>query len=506
MDERDTGQSAQTSGDTLLLCVIGIGLLAAIGIGREYWKLADALWVGIPTFLLALGAWAFTRGTFFCRVGMAVLSMVMVSLHIHVGLGQNLFHFGVFVTLAILLIYRDWRIPVVAAVLIALQHAVFNVLQQAGIGVVCFAKPGWGEVVAHAAYVIAQTAIEVWIALRLASDERTSLEVRKLVLSSDGKVKLDLGGVAVATPLAQSVAGALGLMQEAVRQVKDAAARVQATSKDIADGSMTLSDRSSEQAAALAQASAAMANFAATLKQNTQDARKANELATDASNVASRGGTVVREVVETMNDISGASKKISDIIGIIDGIAFQTNILALNAAVEAARAGEQGRGFAVVAAEVRSLAQRSASAARETKVLIEESTSRVDAGTRLVDNAGRTMDEMVSAVEQVAALIGNIANVSTQQMASVDEVARSIESIEAVTQRNAAQVRESAEAAQEMAHQGEALAAAVSRFELGGSAEAVPRGLRPRHAAPMALGHARREPLRGELAGELGAE
>ncbi|HUP97669.1 MAG TPA: methyl-accepting chemotaxis protein [Usitatibacter sp.] len=459
-------RNGYSSGDTLLLCVMAAGLVAAIGIGYQWGRASTAIWVGVPLLLGAAALWALARGTFFSRAGMAVLSMFMVALHIHVGLGQNLYHFGVFVTLAILLIYRDWRVPVVAAAIIALQHVMFNAMQEAGWTVSCFTKPSWGEVLAHAAYVVAQTAIEVWIALRLASHEASALEVSRLVVSPNGKVKLSLDDAAVTTALGRSVADALGVMQEAVRQVQEATVQVRSASQEIAGGSADLSDRSAEQAAALAEASAAVASFAATLKQNNHDARQANELAVGASDVASRGGTVVRQVVTTMNDISGASKKISDIIGIIDGIAFQTNILALNAAVEAARAGEQGRGFAVVAAEVRSLAQRSAAAARETKALIDESTSRVDAGTRLVDNAGHTMDEMVAAVQQVARLIGNVAQTSTQQMSAVDEVARSIESIESATQRNAAQVRESAEAAQEMARQGEALAAAVSRFEV----------------------------------------
>ena len=470
---RDSAGSRRDSkADTLLLAVMGVGLLTAVGIGHAWNHPAQAYWVGIPMFAAAAAVWAVARGTFFARASMGVLSMAMVSLHIHLGMGQSLYHFGVFVVLAVLLIYRDWRVPVIAAGVIAVQHALFNELQQAGFGVICFAKPGWGEVLAHAAYVVAQTAVEVWIALQLARHERGALEVRRLVVARDGTLNLDVRGASITTPGARSVANALGLMQEAVRQVKSSAAGIRVASRDVAEGSADLSEHSADHAARLAQSSSDIARFAEGLKQNTLDARQANDLATGASEIAARGGAVVRDVVATMNGISEDSRKISDIIGIIDGIAFQTNILALNAAVEAARAGEQGRGFAVVAAEVRSLAQRSAAAARETKQLIENSGARVDAGTRLVDNAGRTMDEMVAAARQVAALIANIAKVSAQQTAHVEAVENSIDSIEEVTRRNASRVRHSADAAQEMARLAEDLFAAVSRFqvEAGGSA------------------------------------
>ena len=488
----DRGAAA---GDSLLFAVMAIGLVAAIAIGSQYGRVSAAVWVGVPLVAAAGLAWWLARGSFVARAAMAVLSMAMVALQIHVGAGENLYHFGVFVTLAILLIYRDWRVLVIAAGVIAVQHALFNALQQAGWGVACFTKPSWGEVFAHAAYVVAQTGIEVWIALRLASSERSALEVQRLVVAQDGSIDLSMHDSKVATDLGQSVAQALRLMQEAVAQVKASASEIRITSKDLADGSADLAGSTSEQAAGLEQASAAISQFAEGLKQNTRDARQANELAVGASDVATRGGTEVREVVATMGEISKSSSKISEIIGIIDDIAFQTNILALNAAVEAARAGEQGRGFAVVASEVRSLAQRSAAAARETKTLIEDSNARVAAGTKLVDHAGQTMDEMVAAVERVAGIIGNIAQVSTQQLKSVEEVARSIDVVEEKTRRNAMRVRESAEGATQMAYQAQVLAAAVSQFSLDDAAQV---DLRP--APSRALVHSSSSELQRILA------
>jgi methyl-accepting chemotaxis protein len=486
VDTSSTADRSSTTGDTLMLAIIGAGLLATIAIGSQYLRAADSFRVGIPIFLAAVLVWWLARGTFTARAGMAILSMAMVSLQIHVGMGDNLYHFGVFVTLAILLVYRDWRVPVIAAAVIAVQHLVFNWLQESGLAVTCFVKPSWGQVAAHATYVIAQTSIEVWIAIKLAAAERGAFEVQSLVVSHDGSIDLDTREVAVTTALARSVADALALMQEAVRQVKQSAVEINSAAREVSDGSAELTATTAEEAAGLQQSSVAMSRFAVELEKNAKDAGRAKDLADGASDVAKRGGTVVRQVVTTMTDISASSKKIAEIIGIIDGIAFQTNILALNAAVEAARAGEQGRGFAVVAAEVRSLAQRSAAAARETKALIDESTGRVDAGSKLVTNAGQTMDEMVSASQGVAGIIAEIARVSNQQIASVKEVAHAIDSMSQLTRSNATRVRQSAQAALEMAQQAELLGVAVSQFQIEGEAVAQPAHPAPRLEAPFA--------------------
>jgi methyl-accepting chemotaxis protein len=290
------------------------------------------------------------------------------------------------------------------------------------------------------------------------------------VLDHDGSINLRAREEHASTDLARAVSRALGMMHRAVVQVKESAAEILSTSRHLEQGNSALAGRTEEQSASLEQTAASIGAFAGTVRKNTQSARDAADMAVGAADVAARGGAVVREVVGTMGQIETASRKIADIIGLIDGIAFQTNILALNAAVEAARAGEQGRGFAAVAAEVRSLAQRSAAAARETKVLIEESTTRVGAGSRLAQDAGRTMDEMVTAVQGVRDLIAGIAGASTQQLASIEEVSRAIARMEEVTQRNAALVQDSAHAASRMAGQSDALARAVAHFDTEGAA------------------------------------
>lgn len=251
-----------------------------------------------------------------------------------------------------------------------------------------------------------------------------------------------------------------------IANVRASSEHIADASREIASGNADLSHRTETQASSLEETASSMQAMAQSVKQNADNARQANHLVASTSEVARKGGVVVGQVVATMASIAQSSRKISDIIGVIDGIAFQTNILALNAAVEAARAGEQGRGFAVVASEVRSLAQRSAEAAKEIKTLIENSAGNVDAGTRLVDEAGSTMGEIVSSVERVTALMAEIAQISQQQGADIDQVTLAIGHMDAATQQNAALVQQSAAAAQSLQEQAAKLAEAVHAFKL----------------------------------------
>ena len=239
-----------------------------------------------------------------------------------------------------------------------------------------------------------------------------------------------------------------------------------------------------------------MEELTSTVKQNADNARQANQLAVSASEVAIQGGNVVEQVVDTMGSINDSSKKIVDIISVIDGIAFQTNILALNAAVEAARAGEQGRGFAVVASEVRSLAQRSASAAKEIKALIDDSVEKVGTGSKLVAQAGATMTEVVSSVKRVTDIVGEITAASQEQSAGIEEVNQAITQMDEVTQQNAALVEEAAAAAQSLQDQAAKLAEVVSVFKLDATqARAVPVATPARRAPPVVARPAPSAPL-----------
>ncbi|MCO4857255.1 methyl-accepting chemotaxis protein [Herbaspirillum sp. WGmk3] len=258
-----------------------------------------------------------------------------------------------------------------------------------------------------------------------------------------------------------------GNLHRIVSQVREGTDTINTASSEIATGNLDLSSRTEEQAGALEETASSMEQLTSTVKQNAENARQANNLAVVASDVAIHGGGVVDQVVQTMGEINQASRKIVDIIGVIDGIAFQTNILALNAAVEAARAGEQGRGFAVVASEVRVLAQRSASAAKEIKVLIEESVTRVENGSRLVEQAGSTMSQVVSSVKRVTDVVAEISAASHEQSDGIEQINQAITQMDEVTQQNAALVEEAAAASQSLQEQSKHLSETVSIFKLG---------------------------------------
>ncbi len=283
----------------------------------------------------------------------------------------------------------------------------------------------------------------------------------------------------------ESLAGIVG-------QVRTGTETIAVASREIASGNASLSSRTESQASSLEETASSMEELTSTVKQNAENARQANQLVASTADVAAKGGNVVGQVVHTMASIKESSRKIADIIGVIDGIAFQTNILALNAAVEAARAGEQGRGFAVVAAEVRNLAQRSAGAAKEIKALIEDSVGKVETGGKLVDEAGKTMDEIVGSVKRVTDIMSEIAAASQEQSMGIEQVNQAITQMDDVTQQNAALVEEAAAAAESLQDQAAKLAEAVSVFHLeagayAASAPALPQDVDDAEDAPEPL-------------------
>ena len=285
--------------------------------------------------------------------------------------------------------------------------------------------------------------------------------------------------------LMKALRGMNDALRRVVSQVQTGTTAIATASSEIAEGNLDLSSRTEQQASSLEETASSMEELTSTVRQNADNANQANQLAQAASDVAARGGEIVGQVVETMGSIDASSRKIVDIIGTIDGIAFQTNILALNAAVEAARAGEQGRGFAVVASEVRNLAQRSAAAAKEIKELIDNSVVQVNAGTSLVQQAGTTMGEVVTSVRRVTDIMGEITSASREQSVGIDEVNQAIGQMDQVTQQNAALVEEAAAAAASMQEQAAQLAQVAASFRLG--TEAVARWSAQPRTAPRVV-------------------
>ncbi|BAN23167.1 methyl-accepting chemotaxis protein [Caballeronia insecticola] len=275
-----------------------------------------------------------------------------------------------------------------------------------------------------------------------------------------------------------------------VRTVRSGSESIASATQQIAAGNTDLSSRTEEQASALQETASSMEELTGTVRQNADNARQASALAANASEIAGKGSAVVNQVVDTMGEINRSSSKIADIISIIEGIAFQTNILALNAAVEAARAGEEGRGFAVVAGEVRSLAQRSSAAAKEIKELIDTSVARVQTGSTLVDEAGRTMTEIIGAVQRVTDIMGEIAAASEEQSSGIEQVSRAVTQMDEVTQQNAALVEEAAAAAQSLEDQAGRLRQAVAVFQVTDGAASMAAAPAPVHASAIAS-HAR---------------
>jgi methyl-accepting chemotaxis protein len=313
--------------------------------------------------------------------------------------------------------------------------------------------------------------LALWIVRVLTGPVAQATEIAHRIAQGrlTNRIPVDRGPMAHLLAALRDMQAALARTVSAVRANAE---QVAIAGSQIAQGNTNLSARTELQASALQQTASSMEQLGATVKQNAGNAQQADELARGASRVAARGGEVVAQVVDTMKGIHESSKKIADIIGVIDGIAFQTNILALNAAVEAARAGEQGRGFAVVAGEVRSLAQRSAAAAREIKGLIGASVERVEQGSALVDQAGATMQEVVGAIQRVTTIMAEISSASAEQSDGVAQVATAVTRMDETTQQNASLVEQGAAAAESLKHQAQQLVQAVAVFELEGRAAA----------------------------------
>lgn len=317
-----------------------------------------------------------------------------------------------------------------------------------------------------AALLILTIMFAVFIVRSITQPMQEAINIANAIATGDLTKQIDVTSTNETGRLLQALKIMNEYLVDLVDKVRIGTDQITTASGEIASGNSDLSQRTEEQASSLEETASSMEELTSTVKQNADNARQANQLAVGASQIAMKGGAVVGQVVQTMSSINESSKKIVDIISVIDGIAFQTNILALNAAVEAARAGEQGRGFAVVATEVRTLAQRSAAAAKEIKELISDSVAKVENGTRLVDEAGATMDEIVNAVKRVTDIMSEISAASQEQSSGIEQVNQAVTQMDSVTQQNAALVEEAAAAAESMQEQAQALTQAINAFKL----------------------------------------
>jgi methyl-accepting chemotaxis protein len=453
-------------GDQVLMIAIGLSAIASVVLGMQFVDAGLAWGATVVLALVAAGCYAVARGTLLSRYVLTFVLVSFVALQIQLARGMIELHFGVFVVLAFLLVYLDWRVIVFGAALFAVHHVAFDRMQAAGWGFYCTTEADFARIVLHAVYVVVQSGVEVVLALNMHRAARQGDELGLMVArvnQADG-IALNVASVAVHTAVGGALKSTLGRMEQAVATVRTSAHSIEVACTEIASGNSDLSNRTEQTAGNLQRTASTMATLTGAVRQSADSARQASQLAVSASEVAVRGGNVVDQVVQTMQGINASSRKISDIIGVIDGIAFQTNILALNAAVEAARAGEQGRGFAVVASEVRSLAGRSAEAAKEIKNLIGASVGRVEEGSALVEQAGTTMAEVVGSIRRLSDIVGEISAAANEQAVGVTEVGDAVAEMDQATQQNAALVEQMAAAAGSLRTQAQDLVQTVAVF------------------------------------------
>ncbi|WP_140626194.1 methyl-accepting chemotaxis protein [Methylibium rhizosphaerae] len=462
-------QSLRREADRWMLAALALAALMAVALGAWLGQASLALAGAATVFLPGVALYALARGSLLARCGYPVLLMAAVALHIQLGAGRVEFHFGVFVSLAFLLLYRDWLPLVVGAVTIAVHHLAFDRLQALGFPVYCMTQPDFALVWLHAGYVIVQTGFEIVIGLRMRRDAVQAHELHQLVgrLQQGERLALDAhAGASASSAAAVLLQGALGRIAQAIGDVDRASNAIGTAAVQIAGGQGDLAQRTEQAASSLQQTVSSVQQITESVRHNASSAQQANQLAGSAAQAATRGGEVVAQVVGHMNDIASSSRQIAEITGVIDGIAFQTNILALNAAVEAARAGEHGRGFAVVAGEVRQLAQRSAQAAREIKALIQASVQRISDGAQLVEVAGSSMGEIEAAIGRVTTLIAELSTSAGEQSQRIAEINTAIARLDQMTQGNAALVQQSSAASMSLREQAQRLVEVVNVFSL----------------------------------------
>ena len=438
-----------------MLCLLVVYSLVAVAVGQTYSSATMGLLWSAGLCVLGLLIFALAKGTTLSRYALPLLLCAAVALHIQLSLGRLEFHFGVFVTLAIVMVYRDWKPVVACAAFFAVHHIAFDRLQAWGFDLYCTTEPDFGRIVLHAAYVVVQTGVEIFVVYRMRQAFLQGQELQELVhcVNQEGHLALDVQHLRVQTEVARNLQAALLRMQDAMGAVQGACSHIQSASQEIAVGSADLSQRTEHASAYLEETGNASQRIQALVADTLDATQKVRTAAQEAAQNTAAGQRDMDTLMKQMRGMQTQSQRIADIVGVVDGLAFQTNLLALNAAVEAARAGEVGRGFAVVAGEVRSLAQRSAEAAKQIRQLIDASVQATNAGVATSAQVQATIGTLSRDIQLTATGMEEIAHAAHEQHVGVTQINEAIAQLDALMTQNAALAEQSSAAASAMQDQ-----------------------------------------------------